>query len=315
MSAELKKYDLIIVGAGPAGLTASVYASRYKVKHLIIAKLTGGIATEAHWVCNFPSEKNISGADLMAKVEDQARSLGGQILSGEVSDIEKKSGGFLVTLAGGKSFLAQKILLASGTKRRRLNLASEKKFIGKGVSYCAACDAFFYRQKTVAVVGGSDSANTAALYLAKVAKKVYQIYRGEKLRGDQTWVEQVLSDPKIEVVFGTNIVDFKGNTKLESVLLDRPFQGSQELKLDGVFLEIGAEPETEFFRSTGVDRDARGYIMVNKNQSTSISGIWAAGDITNGSNNFHQVVTACSEGAVAVQSIFLSLQQEKQKFK
>ncbi len=191
-------------------------------------------------------------------------------------------------------------------------MPDEDKFTGHGVSYCATCDAMFYRDKTVAVIGGSDSANTATLYLAEIAKKVYQIYRRDKLRGEILWIEQILKNPKIEVIYNTQVKSLKGSEKLEKIILDQPYQGKQELIIDGLFVEIGTFPQKVLIKELKLETDKKNYIKVNQEQKTNQKSIWAAGDITNSSNNFHQVITACSEGAIAAESIFKFLQEKKE---
>jgi len=178
-----KIYDLIIVGSGPAGLTASIYASRFKVNNLVIGRALGGLAFEAHKICNFPSESEIKGIDLVNKMQEHVKSLGAEIALNEVVGVKKENNKFKIITQNNKEFFGQTILLATGTEHRKLDFPEEDKFLGRGISYCATCDAMFYRNKTVAVIGGSNSANTASLYLAEVANKVYQIYRGDKLRG------------------------------------------------------------------------------------------------------------------------------------
>jgi|AntAceMinimDraft_4_1070372.scaffolds.fasta_scaffold20726_1 thioredoxin reductase (NADPH) len=312
MSDKKNRYPLIIVGAGPAGLTASVYASRYRIDHLVIGEFFGGLVTEAHKICNFPSEKEISGIDLMAKMKEQTRSFGTVILPDKVVDIVKDGKEFKLTTQMNKEFFAEVILLANGTENRKLNLAGEKEFLGKGVSYCATCDAIFFKDKIVAVVGGSDSANTASLYLAEVAKKVYQIYRKDELRGEAAWVEKIKYNEKIELVYNTEVVGLAGDGKLEKIILDKPYKGEQEIIVDGLFIEIGTIPQGDLVgKLPTIEMNDKHYIKVGQDQATSQAGIWAAGDITTGSNNFHQIITACSEGAVAVESIFKFLQNKK----
>ena len=303
-----KKYSLVIVGAGPAGLTASIYASRYKLNHMVIGETLGGLAFTAHRICNFPTEKEISGADLVAKMCDQVESMGVSILTGRIVDISKKEEGFELTSDDGEIFLADTIILANGTEHRKIGLPDEEKYIGKGVSYCATCDAMFFRDKVAAVVGGSDSANTASLYLAELAKKVYQIYRGKELRGETVWVDKVKNNDKIEIIYETEIVGLKGDGKLEAVVLN---QNNKEIKVDGLFIEIGAIPHRDLADRLGLKVNERGYIEVTSDQRTSREGIWAAGDITSGSNNFHQIITACSEGAIAAENVFHFIQGSK----
>ncbi len=296
-----KKHSLVIVGAGPAGLTASIYASRYKIDHIVVGKTLGGLAFEAHRVCNFPTEKEISGAELVTKMREQAESLGASILINGIVEISGSEGDFELRDEDGNTFLTEAVILANGTERRRLGLPDERRYVGKGVSYCATCDAMFFRGKTVAVVGGGDSANTAALHLAELAEKVYQIHRGNELRGETAWVEKVKENEKIEVLYETEVVGLKGENDLEAIVLS---DNDRELPVEGLFIEIGTVPHRELADRMGVEVDEKGYIKVSADQRTSKDGIWAAGDITSASNNFHQIITACSEGAIAAESVF-----------
>ena len=306
------QYDLIIIGAGPAAYTASIYASRYKIKHIIIGEAYGGLMAEAHKICNYPSEIEITGMELMQKMQQHAESYGVEIKMDRVVQIKQVNNLFQVaTQNSGEILTGKVILLATGTKRRKLNLPREQELIGKGISYCATCDAMFYKGKKVAVVGGSNSALTAALYLAEVAEHVYQIYRGDELRGETVWVEQVKENPKIEVIYKTNVVKLLGVDKLSGVELDPDYNGQRQLKLDGLFVEIGSLPEVSCPDGFSLETDAAGYLVVNNDQSTNLSGVWAAGDITNASNNLRQIVTACSEGAIAAESIFKFLKSKK----
>jgi thioredoxin reductase (NADPH) len=293
-------YDLIIIGAGPAGFTASIYASRYKIKNVVIGKIMGGLASTAHKICNWPSEKAITGADLMARMQDSAKELGGEVMLDDVISVEKAKNSFTIKTMMGKEIVTRSILIASGTERRKLGIEAEKEFLGKGVSYCSTCDGAFFKDKVVGVVGGSDSANTAAIHLADVAKQVYQIYRKSELRGDPTWIEQVKSNKKIEVVYDANVVDLKGEEKLEKIVLDT----DREIEVDGLFIEIGSSPHLGGLELLELETNDGGYIKVESDQSTNVDGVWAAGDITDGSNNFRQVITACAEGSVATESIY-----------
>ncbi|MCK4968367.1 MAG: FAD-dependent oxidoreductase [Candidatus Aenigmarchaeota archaeon] len=306
---EIKnKYSLIIVGAGPAGLTASMYASRYKIDHLVIGQAVGGLAFEAHKICNFPTEEEISGVQLIGKIRKHAESLGMKMVNTEVTKIEEKNNQFEITTENNKSFLTQAILLATGTKRRKLNI-NEDKFIGKGVSYCATCDAMFYQNKTVAVIGGGDSANTSSLYLAKIAKQVYQIYRGNKLHGETIWIDKVIHNKKIKLIYNTEVANLEGKEKLERIVLNVPYQQAREINVDGLFIEIGTMPRKQLIKQLLLKTDQDGFIKVSADQKTSRVGVWAAGDITSASNNFRQIITACSEGSIAIENIFEFLQK------
>lgn len=308
---DKNKYSLIIIGTGPAGLTASIYASRYKVDHVVIGESLGGLAFSAHKICNFPGEEEISGVDLTGKMKNHAESLGVSILQNKVVDIEKSGDVFKVMAQNGDEFFADAILLANGTEHRKMNLPDEADYIGRGVSYCATCDAMFYRGKTVIVLGGSDSANTASLYLSEIADKVYQIYRGDKLRGETSWVEKVEKNEKIEILYGTEITKLEGDGKLEKVILSKEFDGKKEILVDGLFVEIGTIPQKTLVNKLSLGINDSGYIKVGQDQKTNQDGVWAAGDITTNSNNFHQIITACGEGATASEDIFKFLQNKK----
>lgn len=305
------KYDLIIIGVGPAGYSASIYASRYKTNHIIIGEIPGGLATIAHKVCNYPSEIEISGVDLMEKMKKNVEHYNTEIINNKVVNIEKKEDLFKIKTQDKKEYEAKTILLAIGTKHRKLGLKNESQFVGRGVSYCATCDAMFYKDKTVVVVGGGNSAMTASLYLADVAKKVYQIYRGEVLKGEKMWQDQILKNEKIEVIYNTNIDEISGEKKVQAIKLDKEYNNSKELDVDGIFIEIGSEPDYGLIEQLNVETDENGFIKVKPNQSTNIEGVYAAGDITNGSDNFRQIITACSEGSIAANSIYKYLQSKK----
>lgn len=303
-------YDLIIIGAGPAGITASVYASRFKINHLVIGEIPGGLITEAHSVCNFPGDNKINGFDLMQKMQGHAKELGAEIKEMErVVEIKKEGDEFSLKTESGQNFLAKNILLATGTKHRKLNIADEEKYLGRGLAYCATCDAMFFRDKIVAVVGGGNSAMTAALYLAEVAQKVYLLVKGDELNGEMVWVEQTEKNPKIEIKYQSEVLKLKGENKLEGLDL-KVKEEIQDLVLDGLFIEIGTQPDPLLIEQLGLETD-RGYIKVDIAQKTNVPGVWAAGDITTNSNSVRQVITACSEGAVAAQDIFTGLQKNK----
>ncbi len=308
----IEEYDLCIIGNGPAGLSAAVYAARYKINQVLIGDLPGGLMTTAHKICNFPSEVEISGTELTQKMMDQVVSLSvPQKKFKRVNLIEQVGESYKLILSNGEAIKAKAILLATGTKHRHLNLPNEEALVGRGISYCATCDASFYADKIVAVIGGSDSANTAALYLAQIAKHVYQIYRGNDLRGEVAWIDQVKDNDKITVIYNTKITKILGEKQLSGLILDKEFNGKNELIVDGVFVEIGSDPDPVLIKQLSLDVDSSGYIITKPNQMTSRVGVWAAGDITTNSDSFQQIITACSEGAVSTQSIFKYLQAKK----
>ncbi|MEI6835448.1 MAG: FAD-dependent oxidoreductase [Candidatus Falkowbacteria bacterium] len=304
-------YDLCIIGNGPAGLTAAVYGTRYKINQILVGDLPGGLMTSSHKICNFPSELEISGSDLTKKMFDQVTALEVPQKFARVDSIKKTGDLYNLILSDGEIIKAKTILLATGTKHRHLNLENEKALTGRGVSYCATCDAMFFADKVVAVIGGSDSANTAALHLAQIAKHVYQIYRGDKLRGEVVWIDQIKDNSKIEVIYGAQVTEIIGDKKVTGLKLSQQGGGEKEIEVDGVFVEIGSEPETTLIEELSLETAAGNFIITKADQSTSQAGVWAAGDITTNSNYFQQIITACSEGAIAIDGIFKYLQAKK----
>ncbi|MFZ5982490.1 MAG: NAD(P)/FAD-dependent oxidoreductase [Patescibacteria group bacterium] len=300
---ENKVYDLIIIGAGPAGLSASIYASRYKLNHLVLGAEIGGQLNEIWKIENYPGFSSISGGELIQKFSEQARGLGAEIRPSSVSKVSS-NGNLWEVETGTEVFQTKSIILAMGTVYRKMNIPGEKELTGKGVSYCATCDGMFFREKTVVVIGGGNSAVVSALQLAQFAKKIFIIYRGEALKAEPFWLDKISSEEKIEVITNTNVLEIKGENKVEELSLDKEFSGEKSLKTDGVFVEIGSEPGVELAEKIGVEVDEARFIKVKDDQSTSVPGVFAAGDITTGSNKFRQVLVSAAEGAVAVEGVF-----------
>jgi thioredoxin reductase (NADPH) len=295
------KYDVIIVGSGPAGLTAALYGARYNMKVLVIGKVPGGTIGEASKVCNFPTYETATGMELVKKMVDQIKNMDVEIKMEEVTGIEKGNGFSVVTNKA--KYSCKKIILTTGTQRRKLNLSRESELIGHGVSYCATCDARLYKDKTVAVIGGSDAALTAALLLSEFAKKVSIVYRKDKFfRGEQAWVSEVKKKKNITPIFNSRVVKLLGEGKLSGVELN----DGKKLKLNGLFVEIGSVPLDELAKSLKLKFQGI-FIAVDKKQKTNVDGVYAAGDITN--NPLKQMVTACAEGAVAANSVFRDLKK------
>lgn len=299
-----ENYDLIIIGTGPAGLSASIYASRYNIKHAVVGVIAGGAISQTHKIGNYLGLGELTGAEFGKKITDHAKSYGIEIKPANVTNIESDEKQFFVSLDSGAVLGAKTVLLATGGREIKLNAKGEDRLKGKGISYCATCDAFFYKDKTVAVLGGANSAASAAIYLADIAKKVYIIYRREALRAEPYWLEKIKNEPKITVICCTNVTEFVGEKKVEKIKLDKPYDGKDELEVDGVFVEIGSTPAYDLASKIGVELDEKKRIKVRSDQSTSIAGFYAAGDVTDGSNGFRQAITAASEGAIAAQSIF-----------
>lgn len=289
-------YDVIIIGGGPAGITASIYSQRYKLKTLIITKNKGGMILDSHIIENYPGFKQISGIELSNKFKEHLKYLEVEIRDQDIINIEKNNH-FTLTDKNNNKHQAKNIILALGTEKRKLNVPGEDKFLGKGVSYCYTCDSPFFKDKTVAVIGGSDSAAKASLLLADYAKKVYIIYRKENLRCEPHYLDKI-KEKNIEILNNTEVLEIRGDEFVKAVQLSN----GEELKLDGLFIEIGTIPLTNLAKKLNIELDENNYIKVNQNQETNIQGIYAAGDITN--QKLKQIITAAAQGAIAANSIF-----------
>lgn len=299
-------YDLIIIGAGAGGLTAALFAVRYKLNTLVLSKDIGGLSLEASKIENYPGFISISGNELMELFRKQVAALGVEIVQEEVIRIDKiLTGNSFVVTTEKNSYDAKAIILAIGTKRRKLNVAGEDKFLGKGVSYCANCDAPLFKKKIVAVVGGSDAAAMSALLISEYAKKVYIIYRKSDLRAEPITVEKIKKNKKIEIIYNANVSKISGKDFVESVLLDN----GKELKIDGLFIEIGTTPSLALTKPLGLNTDSLGYIITNEKMETNVEGVFAVGDIVK--KDLRQIITACSDGAIAALSAYKYIKQIK----
>lgn len=304
-------YDLIIIGGGPAGMTAALYARRYDLKVLVLYEKLGGHTADAHNVENYPGILSISGMDLAAKFKEHAEKFKAEINQEKVERIEKATRGFHVTTQA-STYTGKTILIATGTETKRLEIKGEKEFSGRGVSFCATCDGPIFRNKTVAVVGGGDSAVSAALYLSDIVKKVYLIHRREEFRAEPMQVNQLKKRKNIECLLNSVIQEIKGTKIVSSAIIsDANNTKTKEIALDGVFIEIGAMPTSMLVKDVGVKFDETGFIIVDAAQATNVPGVYAAGDISTGSNKFMQIVTAAAEGAVAASSMYKYVRQHE----
>jgi thioredoxin reductase (NADPH) len=296
------EYEVIIIGSGPAGLTAAIYAARYKLKTLVLGQLHGGIASEAWEICNFPTYGRVKGFELMMKMIKQVESLGVEIKNEEVLDINDKN----IVKTNKKEYSAKKIIIATGTERKRLGVDKEKEFLGKGISYCATCDGGFFKDKIAGVVGGSDAALTAALLLSRFAKKVYIFYRKDKFyRAEPSWIEEVEKEKKIEPIFNVNVEKLIGKEKLEKIKLDN----GEEINIDGLFIEIGSTPNSSLGDKLGLDKTEEGYILTDERMRTNKKNIFACGDVRK--SPIKQIITACSDGAIAANCAYEEIQKDE----
>ncbi len=297
-------YDTIIIGNGPAGLTAGIYSARSGLKTLVIGESLGGQASEAHLIGNYPGFKEIPGPELMKRFEDHAKSLDVECVYGHVKDIDAKDDRYII-LTEDNRYETRTVILALGKKARHLNIQGEDNLIGRGVSYCATCDGAFFKGKDVAVIGGGNAALSSALYLTGVASKVYVVHRRDEFRGETIKLEQLKKHDNVEFVLNATPKRILGDKKVESLAIEKDGADDEKIiKVDGVFIEIGSVPSTALTNKLGIEHDQKGYIKVDKAQRTNKEGIFAAGDVTDASNMLWQVITACSEGAIASDSAF-----------
>ncbi len=294
-------YDVIIIGSGPAGLSAAIYAQRAKLRAAVIEKEymgTGQIA-ESSRVDNYPGLYGESGYELGERFRTHAEKSGAEFIEAEVTEIVPQDGGYLINCSGGQSFKTRAVIYAAGTYRRRLGIKGEKEFSARGISYCAVCDGAFFEGKPVAVIGGGDTALSDALYLSQMCEKVYIIHRRENFRGNETLQEKVKNTENIELILNAVLVEFVGDKLLNAV---KYVQNGEEklLSVSGSFTAIGSIPGTELVRGI-VALDDNGYIKAGEDGITSAKGIFAAGDVR--TKQLRQVVTATSDGANCIESV------------
>jgi thioredoxin reductase (NADPH) len=291
-------YDVIIVGAGPAGLTAAIYTGRAKLKTLIIeSNIPGGNAGITDMIENYPGfPQGINGGELMALFLEQAENFGAELQYDQVLHIDSQAGIHSVVTPQGQ-YQARAIIIAAGARRRELAAVGEKEYIGKGVSYCATCDGLFFQNTPVAVVGGGDSAIKEALYLADIASKVYLVHRREGFRANQTSLDKMLKNERIELKLNKIVKRVEGDETMMKnlVLYDLNSRQEENLPVEGVFVSIGMIPASEFLGD--LLELSEGYIITDENMMTSVPGVFAAGDVR--SKKLRQVSTAVGDGAAA----------------
>lgn len=292
-------YDLIIVGGGPAGLTAGIYAMRAALKTVLVERgLPGGQAAITKEVENYPGFIEIGGFDLCEKFLQHAKWYDLEILEKEATATKPGIESHSVCLSDGTVLKAHAVILATGGTSRKLNIPGENVNFGKGVSYCATCDGFFFRDQTVAVVGGGDTALEDALYLSKITRKVYLIHRREAFRGSRILQQRVFSEPRIEIVFNTIATEIKADDNgVKGLSLKDTKTGDQkDIKVEGVFVFVGFSPNSQIVPA-GIQMNASGYVITDEKCETAIPGIFAVGDLRQKYAN--QIVIAAADGCVA----------------
>jgi len=304
-----QRFELVIIGSGPAGMTAAVYASRAGLKTVIVEALApGGKLIKTAEISNWPGITNINGADLAFKMYEHSTFFGAESVFKDVVNIQLDGEDKIITCSDGDRFIASAVIIATGTKERLLNVENELELVGKGVSYCAICDGAFFKEKIVTVIGGGNSALEESLYLANFATKVNIVIRRDVFRADRIAQERVMSSPKINIIkkhVPKKIVEVNG--KVGAIILEN-VDTKEELKLitDGVFPYIGADPNTQMVRDLNITNKA-GYLIVDDKMMTKVEGIYGAGDVND--KYLRQVVTATADGAIAAQVAFHHLKK------
>lgn len=297
-----KQYDLAIIGSGPAGLSAAVYAKRAMLDTVVIEKepFSGGQIVNTYEVDNYLGIPQVNGYDLAVKFEEHAKRLGAQFVEGTVSSIEVGEKEKKLIL-NNKEITAKAIIVAAGAEHRRLGVKGEEEFMGLGVSYCATCDGAFFREKTVAVVGGGDVALEDALFLARGCKKVYLIHRRDEFRGAKILQEQVKKQSNIEILYQTIVTEITGEEQVTGANIENvTTKEKSRLSLEGIFVAVGTKPQTEPYKGL-LSMDEGGYIIADETGVTNVPGIFVAGDSRK--KQLRQIITAAADGANCVTSV------------
>ncbi len=305
---QAKHYDLIVIGAGIAGLSAAMYGSRMGLKTLCLGASSGsemaigGMITTTKGIENYPGLQSIDGNELAERIKKQAESYSAELKAERVEKVEKTKAGFAIKTQN-MTYEARSILFATGAAWRKLNIPGAKEFENRGVAYCALCDGPLFKDKVVGVIGGSDTAVKDALILAEKAKKVYLLYRGDKIHGDSVNLNRLMKNKNIKIITKVNVVEIRGDKKVNSVVLDRKLGASNILQIDGVFVAIGTVPLSELVKNMGVKCNEKGEIVIShKTGETDVAGIYAAGDVSD--IPYKQAIIGAAGGCIAARSAF-----------
>lgn len=296
-------YDVIVIGSGPAGVSAAIYAKRAELSVIVIEKtgFTGGQVVNTAEVDNYPGLPEVSGFDLSAKFREHCERLGTEFVDGQVVDLNLEGDIKLLTLSDGSEYRSKALVIAGGGKSRTLDVKGESDLTGAGVSYCATCDGAFFKDKITAVVGGGDTAVEEAIFLSRVSEKVYVIHRRDELRANRSAVNKLLGLDNVTVLWDTVVEEIKGQEAVDSIDIKNVKTGeTSNLEVDGVFISIGYLPDSAPYKDV-VNLDDRGYIIADESCQTNVDGIFAAGDIR--TKELRQIVTAISDGANAITGV------------
>lgn len=289
--------DLIICGGGAAGLTSAVYAARSGLDFVLIdiSSSMGSQITQTSDVDNYTGFEKVNGMELVMKFYEHAKALNAPMINDEVQEISKENGIFTVKCAQGE-YKSRTVIYCSGASHRELGVKGERELLGRGVGYCAVCDGFFYRNKTVVVVGGGNTAVTDALYLSKICKKVILVHRRDSLRAEKILVERLENAENVELMFNSEVAEILGEKGADGVLL----KSGETIDCDGVFIAVGIVPRSDTVKNLA-ELDDNGYIVADESGRTSLDGLFAAGDVR--TKELRQIITACSDGANCVDSV------------
>ncbi len=291
----MKIFDVIIIGSGPAGMTAGIYCARRTLKTLIISKDVGGQMSETLIIENYPGFKKIEGVNLSFQIKDQVEALGVEFELSLASKIIKKNNLFEITTDENKIFQAKSIILAFGLEKRKLGVKKEKKFDGKGLSYCINCDGPLFKNKTVAVVGGGNAGAEAVEFLAKICTKIYWLEINKKIIADEIILNKINKFKNVEISLNTEVKELIGDQKIESIKINQKNK-TKKISVEGIFVEIGIKPKINWLNNI-VELDEQKQIKVNEFCHSNTPGIFSAGDITN--TKYKQIVVAQGQGAIA----------------
>lgn len=301
-------YDVVVVGIGPAGLTAGLYAARRDLKTIAIGETIGGQVSITNLIENYPGfEEGVSGKDLSEKMRKQAEKFDCEVKFAKVVGLDLKGDIKTISLKGGEKYKAKAVILATGSSYRKLGAKGEEEFINKGVSYCAICDGPLFKGKDVAVIGGGDSAITTAIYLDSICSKVYLIHRRDKLRGEEANQEKLFKETKVEMVWSSVLDEILGDKFVQKIKVKNVKTNEiKELAVNGVFVEIGQIPTTQLAKQAGIKVSEKGHVIVNNKQETNILGVYAAGDVT---GVLAQITNSVGQGSIAATNAYFYLQK------
>ncbi len=288
-------FDVLIIGGGPAGLSAAIYSCRRKAKTLLISKDIGGRTGLAVDVSNYPGFKRGRGVELIGLMKSQAESFGCEFVFSDVVNIKRKGDNFEVLTAAHKRFSGKRIIVATGGVENKLGISGEERLVGRGVSYCATCDSPLFRNKVTAIIGGGNSAVCSAQIVAKYVKKLYLIHRRDEFSADPVEVDKLKRMKNVEIIVNDSIVEIIGEDRVKSIRL----KSGKVLEVAGVFIEVGIVPAGYLVKDLGINVDGKGFIVVDDLQETNVKGIFAACDVTTKNGGLRQIIVASGEGAVA----------------